>query len=97
MNSKILWISCFEKIGDKKNFKNYILNAKAALIKFNVKIKFASSEITKLEGKKFERIVCLEFKNISDAKKFFKSKDYKFARKFLSKGKSIRYLNLIRI
>ena len=97
MNSKILWISCFEKLGEKKNFKKYILNAKAALKKFNVKIKFVSSKITKLEEKKFQRIVCLEFKDIYDEKKIFKSKDYKLARKFLSNGKSIRYLNLIRI
>lgn len=97
MSSRILWISCFEKIGENNNFQKYVLNAKAALKKFNVKIKFASSEITKLEGKKFKRIVCLEFKNISGAKKFFKSKDYKLARKFLSKAKSIRYLNLIKI
>ena len=80
MNSTILWISFFEKLGEKKNFQKYILNAKVALKKFNLKIKFASSEVTKLEGKKF-----------------FKSKDYKLARKFLNNGKSIRHLNLIQI
>lgn len=97
MSNKVLWISCFEKLGDKNNFQKYILNAKTTLKKFKVKIKFVSSEITKLEGKKFQRVVCLEFKNISDAKKFFKSKDYKFARGFLSKGNSVRHLNLIKI
>ena len=97
MKKSLLWISCFEKIGKKNTFSKYIFHAKKAMKKFNIKIKFASSETTKLEGKKFQRIVCLEFRNISDAKKFFKSNDYKLARKFLSKGKSIRNLNLIKI
>ena len=93
--NKILWISTFEKIGNKSDFSNYLTCAKVALKKFNVKIKFISTSSIKLEGKKFQRIVCLEFKKISDAKKFFKSKEYTKARGYLKKGKSIRHLNLI--
>jgi len=97
VTNKILWVSTFEKIGNKSDFFNYLICAKVALKKFKVKKKFVSSSSIKLEGKKFQRIVCLEFKKISDAKKFFKSKEYTKARRYLKKGKSIRHLNLISI
>jgi uncharacterized protein (DUF1330 family) len=97
MQNKILWISTFEKIGNKTHFMNYLVNAKNAIKKNNVKIKFISTHSEKLKGKKFQRIVCLEFNKISDAKRFFKSKDYVKARSFLKKAKSVRHLNLIKI
>ena len=97
MKHKTLWITCFEKIGLKKNFEDYIIHAKPALKKYKVKIKFASNNIIKLEGKKFERVVCLEFKNSIQAKKFFNSPEYKNAKKFLKRGNSIRNLNLVNI
>jgi len=97
MKNKTLWIACFEKIGPKKDFQNYFFYARLAIKKYKVKIRFASNHIIKLEGKKFKRIVCLEFNNQSSAKKFFNSPEYCRAKKFLKNDQSVRNLNLLNI
>ena len=94
---KVFWISCFEKIGSKKNFKKYSENAFLALKKFKGKLIFGGNSIIGLEGKKFKRIVCFEFENTYKAKKCFNSIEYKKAKLFLKNNKSVRHLNLLNL
>lgn len=87
------WLSTFENIRSNKSLLDYSIQAKKIIKKYKGKMIFKSETNIKLEGKKYKRIVCFRFKNISDAKKCYSSTEYKKIKKIIRK-KVQRNINL---
>tara|TARA_B100001057_G_C22410263_1_gene779402 strand:+ start:128 stop:436 length:309 start_codon:yes stop_codon:yes gene_type:complete len=89
------YIVCvYEKIEDDNLLKNYAIEAKKAVEKYNGKFLVRGGEKITTEGKEFLRTAVLEFSSFDIAKNFFYSSEYQAAHAIL-KNTVIRHHQII--
>ena len=81
--SKGYIVTVYESTNDEDALKDYALNAKKAIEKYNGKILIRGGKKIITEGKEFVRPVVIEFSSFEKAKEFFYSTEYQTAHKLL--------------
>ena len=80
------YIVCvYKEINDENNLKNYAIEAKKAVEKYEGKFLIRGGKKITTEGENFVRTVVIEFDTFNKAEKFFYSNEYQEAHKILNK------------
>ena len=90
---KAYWVGIIN-IKDQEKYKKYTDIAGPAIIASGAKILSRGGKIINLEGQKFGRIVIIEFSSMDHARKFYLSKEYKFALQYITNEVADRFLNI---
>ena len=84
----------YESISDQNLLKDYAIEAKKAVEKYNGKFLVRGGNKITTEGEDFIRTAVLEFPSFNQAKEFFFSKEYQEAHKIL-KDTVVRHHQII--
>ena len=87
-------VSVYESIKDNDALKNYALNAREAVEKYNGKFLVRGGNKITTEGNEFIRTAVIEFSSFDQAKKFFYSTEYQEAHNLL-KDTVVRHHQII--
>ena len=83
-------VCVYKSISSEEKLKEYAVNAKAAVEKYEGKFVIRGGKATTNEGEKSPRTVVIEFPSYDEANKFYNSKEYQEAHSIL-KGYVVRH------
>ena len=90
---KAYWVGIIN-VKDQEEYKKYTDIAGPAIIASGAKILSRGGKIINLEGRKFGRIVIIEFPSMDHAEKFYMSNEYKIALQYVTDEVADRHLNI---
>ena len=90
---KAYWVGIIN-VKDKDGYKKYTDIAGPAIIASGARILSRGGKIVNLEGKKFGRIVIIEFPSMNHAEKFYISDVYRSALQYVTDEVADRLLNI---
>ena len=92
---KAYWVAIYKDLDNLKNLKEYAEKATAAIKKYNGKILARGGKTKTFEGLSSPRTIIIEFSNMTEALKCYKSKEYQSAKKII-KGNFNRHIQIVK-